>query len=182
MKTSILLRLFSTFLLLVIVAVGCGSQGGEGSKTAETKKGGSKRSRRAPPFQLVDIQGNAFSLADFKGKVVFLDFWATWCPPCVISSPEVEKIAADYKGKPVEVVSISLDDSEAPVKKFIQERHITNRVALVGDSDVSEKYKIHGIPAFFIIDQEGNLAGVWRGYNLTFPRVWREELDRLLET
>lgn len=135
---------------------------------------------KAPDFELVDITGAKVSLKQLKGKVVFLDFWATWCPPCVISSPEVEKMVQDYKGKNLEVLSISLDSSEAPVKRFVATRKFSSRVVLAGETGVDMKYQVQGIPGFYIIDQKGNITKAWEGYNPVMPSLWRKEINRLL--
>jgi peroxiredoxin len=135
---------------------------------------------KAPDFELTDLNGKKVSLSGLKGKVVFLDFWATWCPPCVMSVPEVEKVFEEYSGKNVVVLSVSLDSSEAPVRTFMATHKMMNRVAMAGNSGVDSKYNIEGIPAYFIVDQQGNIAKAWGGYNPVMPAMWRKEIDRLL--
>ena len=98
-----------------------------------------------------------------------------------MSSPEVEQLAKDYAQKNVEVISLSLDDSDEPVRDFVQAHHITTRVALVGASGTDIRYRVRGIPAFFIIDKEGNVVDAWQGFHPSFSTVWREELNRLLK-
>lgn len=137
--------------------------------------------QQAPEFSVIDLNGKKLSLSDFKGKVVFLEFWATWCPPCVISMPAVEKLSQDYKGAAFIVVSLSVDVDEAMVKKFVVSRHISNRVAVVGESGIDMKYGVQGIPAFFIIDQKGRVTAAWQGYNSVMPKLWRKEIDRLIK-
>jgi thiol-disulfide isomerase/thioredoxin len=121
-------------------------------------------------------------LEGLKGKVVFLDFWATWCPPCVISIPEVKTLYESYKDKNVEIISISLDQDESAVRKFVNKHHMKNRIAMGFESDIGSRYGIDGIPAFFIIDKKGNIVRAWGGYSYSFPDLWRKELDRLLKT
>ena len=174
MKRLLPLSFFlATFL---IVSGGCGSQAS--SDDGEV----TQRAQKAPTFTLTDIKGKKFSLQDYRGKVVFLDFWATWCPPCVMSVPEVEKIVDEYKGKPFEAISISLDQDPDAVKSFVASHHMVNRIAIAGDNDVSEHYGVEGIPAFFLIDKKGNVVRSWGGYSRALPSEWRKELDRLLKT
>lgn len=120
------------------------------------------------------------SLSSLKGKVVFLEFWATWCPPCVISYPEVEKLGEDYKEQNVVILSVSLDSSETSVKRFLLNRKKQNTVAMAGNSGIDVNYEVDGIPAFYIIDPKGNLTKAWQGYNPSMTSLWRKEIDRLL--
>ncbi len=170
---------FAIVLLLGGLLASCGSSS-PGSAEAPSEAS-AQRKQKAPDFRLTDLNGKTFSLHDYRGKVVFLDFWATWCPPCVVSAPEVEKLAADYREKDVEVISISLDDRADKVERFIASHGLTTRVALAGESGVDARYGVRGIPTFFIIDKKGNLAGAWDGFHPSFAAVWRKELDRLLK-
>lgn len=113
--------------------------------------------------------------------MVFIDFWATWCPPCVISVPEVNRLVDEYKGKDLVVLSVSLDSNPDAVKRFIIRQKMITRVVLAGDSGVDAKYGVQGIPAFFIVDQKGNIANAWEGYNPAMTSLWRKELNRLLK-
>lgn len=151
-------------LLVAAILIGCASQ---------------SKNPPAPDFTLTDLQGRKFSLKDFRGKVVFLDFWATWCPPCVVSVPEVESLSTDYKGKKVEVISISMDDSAEAVRYFMQTHPISSRLAL-SNREIEFAYRIRGIPAFYIIDQEGLLVKAWGGYHPSLRKIWRAEIDKLL--
>ncbi len=158
-------RSWLTLAMVLGLLVGCSAQ---------------STSSKAPDFKLTDLSGKSFSLKDYKGKVVFIDFWATWCPPCVMSSPEVEKLGEDYQGKDFAIIRISLDDSEEPVREFLA-RHPdkVGRQAMT-DHKVDSDYNVSGIPAFYIIDKEGNLGRSWGGYHPMMPQVWRKEIDTLL--
>ncbi len=168
------MRIKPAFLLLTFVMLGCSSQAGTETRVS------SSASVAAPDFDLTDINGRKFSLKDFRGKVVFLEFWATWCPPCVVSVPEVEKLHDDYVAKDVEVISVSLDQDVSSVLRFVKKHDMRNRVALAGNSGVDEKYRVGGIPAFFLINKEGNVVNAWEGYHPRMVSLWRKELDRLL--
>jgi peroxiredoxin len=162
-------RTLSILAIAAILSVGCQSA----AKSYQKQK--------APAFTLTDTTGKKFSLSDFKGKVVFVDFWATWCPPCVMSSPEVEKMSNDYKNTPLVVLSLSLDDSEDTVRKFLKTHKISNRVAVAANTDVPEHYSVRGIPAFYLIDQNGFVVRAWEGFSPTMPSYWRKEIDQLLK-
>lgn len=164
-----LIKLF----LITFFLFGCGSQAGEGERFSKRIK--------APIFELKDLEGKKISLDSFKGRVVFLDFWATWCPPCRVSAPQVERLIQDYKGKPVDVISISLDDSVEPVREFVKNKELTGINLMAGNSAVNSDYSVRGVPTFYVIDQEGYVVTGWSGYAASFPRAWRKEIDALLK-
>jgi thiol-disulfide isomerase/thioredoxin len=168
------MRLWPSLFLLTFSILGCSAPGGTEVGTATNS------TVAAPDFELTDIHGKKFALKDFRGKVVFLDFWATWCPPCIMSIPEVGKLHADYASKDVEVISISLDNDVSSVLNFVSKHHMSNRVAMALDSGIDTKYHINGIPAFFIINKQGKLANIWEGYNPQMTTLWRKQIDRLL--
>lgn len=130
--------------------------------TAEDKGGVFKP---APDFTLLDIHGNKKSLSDFKGKVVILDFWATWCPPCRKEIPHFVELYDDYKERGLEIIGVALDkDGEKVVSLFINENGIDYTV-LLGDREVSNLYGgIPYIPTTFIIDREGRIRKKYIGY------------------
>lgn len=170
----------AAFLVLggLFFGIACRSQAGD---RQETVLNTTTRQIPAPTFTLKTLSGEEFSLTKKRGKVVFLEFWATWCPPCAIASPEVDKVAHEYRGKDVTFLSVSLDDSEAPVRAFMAAKKLSNPVALAGDSGVDLKYQVRGIPAFFLIDKNGFVVEGWEGYNPAMIADWRKEIDRLLK-
>lgn len=136
----------------------------------------------APGFTLTDLNGRTFSLSDFRGDVVFIDFWATWCPPCVLSAPAVDKLAEEYEGRGVQVIKISLDDDAKPVRSFIKNMKMKGLIALAGDSGVDYRYHVSAVPSFFLIDQKGNVVNAWSGYHPSLISQWKSEFDRLLKS
>ena len=115
-----------------------------------------RASEQAPDFTLKDFSGREYSLRQFKGKVIFVDFWASWCPPCVASAPKVEDIYHAYKERDdFMVIGINLDVSSQQAQNFISERKITYLILQGGQSAVSRDYGVRGIPTFFLIDAEG---------------------------
>ncbi|MCB4755620.1 MAG: TlpA family protein disulfide reductase [Elusimicrobia bacterium] len=166
--------------ILALLLVGCGSQGGV-YEPAPKPPAKTPRRYKAPDFEVRDLEGKKVTLSMLKGKVVFLEFWATWCPPCILSAPKVEEMVQAYKGKKVEFLSLSVDTNETAVRRFVKRMELTSHVAMAADSYVQEKYGVQGIPAFFLIDKEGYIAGFWGGFHPSLPKVWRDELDRLLK-
>lgn len=136
--------------------------------------------KRAPGFSLLDTQGKTVALADFKGEVVFIDFWATWCPPCRISMPEVEKLYADFQGKAVQVLGLNLDENGDNARRFVERKKTPYPVLLAGDSDISSAYGVGGIPHFVLIDKEGRLVNMWSGFAPGMGEEWRAAINTLL--
>ena len=97
----------------------------------------------------------------------------------VMSAPEVEKIAHEYKGKGVNVLRISLDDNVSTVRDFLSRHPVESRVAMT-DGRVDGVYGVNGIPAFYIIDKKGFVRRSWGGYHPMMPQIWRKEIDQLL--
>ena len=171
-------------LLGAVVWTACGSNSGGSSVESDALALASvsvpSGRRVAPGFSLLDINGAAVSLADFKGKVVFIDFWASWCPPCRISMPDVEKLHHQFQGKPVQVLGLNLDESASQAKKFVEKKKTPYPVLLAGDSDIPRAYGVSGIPHFVLIDQEGRLVSDWSGYSPGFAADWRALINTLL--
>lgn len=133
----------------------------------------------APDFTLNDLNGKPFSLSQTKGKVVILDFWATWCPPCRMEIPHFESLYNEYKDKGLEVVGVALDKGGASsVKPFVEENGVTYPV-LIGNQDVAARYGgIRGIPTTFLIDREGRIVEKYVGY--TDKEVFESAIKKLL--
>jgi peroxiredoxin len=113
--------------------------------------------RRQADFTLTDLQGKAWTLKDLRGKVVLLNFWATWCPPCRKEMPDLESLYLKFKDEGFVVLAISDEDS-AKVGPFLSERSITYPVLLDPGRKVNEQFQIEGIPKSFVYDRSGKLV------------------------
>jgi peroxiredoxin len=169
------MRYSRIFMLLFLgfFLPGCNSQ-------ADSSRATSNSPIKAPDFEILDLEGNKVSLKGLAGTVVLLDFWATWCPPCVMSTPRVVDFYNQNKDKKVQVLSVSLDSSDGPVRTFVERHQMKNVVALAGSSGMDMAYGVQGIPAFFLIDQKGFVVKAWQGFHPMMPRQWQEEVDHLL--
>jgi thiol-disulfide isomerase/thioredoxin len=115
------------------------------------------RARLAPNFRVTTLDGKTLSMDDLQGKVVLLDFWATWCGPCNAELPHVKEIAAKYAGRPLVVLSISWDKDEAKWKDFIAAHGMTWAQFRDSDHQVTDLFAIDAIPHYFTIDTDSVL-------------------------
>ncbi len=117
----------------------------------------------APTFTLTDASGKTASLSDYGGKVVLLDFWATWCGGCKQEIPSFVQFSKTYGPKGLDVVGVSLDEEGWKVlKPFLAEHPIPYRIVL-GNEATAKKYAIEAMPDTFLIDQQGRIAAAYRG-------------------
>jgi thiol-disulfide isomerase/thioredoxin len=113
---------------------------------------------KAPAWKLKDLQGREVSAADFKGKIVVIDFWATWCPPCRAEIPGYISLQKKYAAKDLVIIGISLDEDGAKaVAPFAKEKGINYQMLLFNDDVVAAFGGIEGVPTTFLIDREGNI-------------------------
>ncbi len=122
-----------------------------------------KLRRPAPEFALKDSSDNTVSLKDYRGKVILLDFWATWCHGCKEEIPWFSEFERQYTAKGFTVVGVSMDDDGwKVVTPFIQKAEVPYRIVL-GDDATAKKYKIQNMPDAFLIDREGRVAATYVG-------------------
>jgi peroxiredoxin len=118
---------------------------------------GLDKARAAADFTLTDLAGKRWHLRELKGKVVLVNFWATWCPPCRKEMPDLETLWQEFRGKGLLVLAIS-DEERGKVEPFIAEKKYSFPVLLDEGRKVSGMMKVEGIPKTFIYDREGRLA------------------------
>jgi len=114
-----------------------------------------------PDFEEKDLEGNPLSVGKFKGKVVLVDFWATWCGPCVRELPNVLETYEKYHEKGFEIVGISLDRDEEKLKSFIKEKKMSWPQYFDGQgwgSKLAQKYGVNSIPATYLLNAEGEIV------------------------
>lgn len=126
------------------------------------------RPTAAADFTAPGLNSQPLRLSDFKGRVVFLNFWATWCLPCKEEMPSLERLYRRYKERGLMVLAISVDTGgSAPVAAFVKELRLTFPIGLDPKLEVAGRYKIWALPSSFLIDRQGNTAAIATG-----PRNW----------
>ena len=122
----------------------------------------------APSFELPTLSGGKVRLTDYRGKVVFINFWATWCSTCKVEMPSMERLYQRFKDRGFEMLTISVDKDQELVQPYIDQYKLTFPVLKDPESDVAKKlYKTTGVPETFIIDQNGVIV-----FKAVGPRDW----------
>ena len=140
------------------------------------KKLGIERSEKkilAPDFTLEDLSGKRVSLKSLRGKVVFLNFWATWCIPCRQEMPTMEKLHREFREPGLEVVAVNFRETKQDVRKFFDELGLTFTALLDKDGKVSEEYGAWSIPLSYFINRKGEFVGKVNG-----SREWDKNESR----
>ncbi len=158
MKSS---RVAAVFLFVLVLAQGMVGWGA-GIQPAQS----AQERGVAPNFRLTDLSGRPLELSSFKGKVVLIDFWATWCPPCRKMIPHLKELRSAYQGRGFEVIGISVGEDAGTVKSFAKSNGMSYPIAVSSDGQTEQAYGgIRGIPTTFLIDKQGRIAQKYVGYH-----------------
>ena len=166
--------LLALILMVTVLLSGCSfnsdTQTTDQSGSARGNKAGSpaNNSQAAPEIVLEDLEGKTVRLSDYRGKVVILNFWASWCPPCKAEMPELEQVALEYnQGSEAVLVTVNLTDGarETPAKarQYIQDNRFTMPVLLDTSGKAADDYNITSIPTTIIVDKQGNIGTRFSG-------------------
>jgi thiol-disulfide isomerase/thioredoxin len=115
------------------------------------------RGGAAPPLALQDLEGRTHRLEDYRGKVVLINFWATWCDPCRAEMPALNKLRASFAGQPFAVLAVNLAESESRIRRFMEQVPLDFPVLLDRDSGAAKAWKARVLPVSFIVDAEGRI-------------------------
>ena len=113
----------------------------------------------AEDFELAALAGGKLKLSSFRGSVVYLNFWATWCPPCRAEMPSMERLYTRLKDKGLEIVAVDLQESKDQVQKFVKENKLTFTVLLDSSGTVGSAYGAQSIPTTYLVDRRGMILG-----------------------
>ncbi len=137
----------------------------------------------APAFATKTPDDKEIALADFKGKVVMLDFWATWCGPCMQAIPAVQRLSEQFKDQPVAIIGVNRDKAgdESKVRKTIERKELSFFQAMDTPGAIAKSYKITAIPALILIDKAGVVRAVHVGYGPGEEKMLAAEIEKLLK-
>jgi peroxiredoxin len=130
----------------------------------------------APGFQLESAGGKAVNLADYKGQVVLLNFWASWCGPCRKEMPILEQLHKQYKSKGFTMVGVNVEPNSSDAINWLKSTPVSFPILFDKDSSVSKLYRVEGMPNTVIVDRSGKVRYVHRGYK---PGEENEYLDQI---
>ena len=117
----------------------------------------------APDFVLPQLDGTPLRLSDYRGKVVLLDFWATWCDPCREETPHFVELQREFADRGLQIIGVSMDDTSEPVRYFYQQFHV-NYPVVMGSAKTGEAYGgVLGLPIVFLLDREGRIVAKHMG-------------------
>ena len=174
---TILARAATAAAVLALTLTGCGSQSSK-EITVTYQKPPDKRNP-APDFTLKDADGKTVKLSDYKGKVVLLNFWATWCGPCKIEIPWFIEFQKTYKDRGFTVIGVSVDDEGWEiVKPYLASKQV-NYPVVVSSESVNTLYGgIESLPTTFIIDKDGKIANTHIG--LVSKKEYESDIEQLV--
>lgn len=146
---------------------------------ARSASASTNQRREAPDFTLPSIDSGQLRLSSYRGKVVLLDFWATWCVPCREETPHFVELQKKYGDRGLQIIGVSMDDSPDPVRSFYEQFHI-NYPVVVGTAETGSAYGgVLGLPIAYLIDRDGRIYSKHMG--ATDPSVFEQDITTLLE-
>ncbi len=170
MAGKVFLRSLAVMLILLTNLAFAGG-GGVDDLFSKMRINPIKGGKKAPDFSLKDLAGKKVEIKQYKGKVVFLNFWATWCGPCKEEMPSLEVLHQKLKGENFVLLTVSVDyEGLKPVDGFISKHRYTFPVLLDPNGETLDLFEIKGIPTTFIIDKNGKVIGRAIG-----PRDWKSQ-------
>ena len=153
-------------LAMLSIVFGCSAESGKNTSSKESSDTwvSLKKGKLAKPFSLKDLEGKDVSLSDYKGKIVFLNFWATWCPPCRKEMPSMESLQNKLGTDDFVILAVATDrKGEKLVRPFVEEKKISFKVLIDDRSDVSDLYGVVALPTTYIIGRDGVIIEMVRG-------------------
>ncbi len=167
-------------LLLVLIFISLSFFACTKSDTGSGKPSSAQTAGIAPDFVLKDIEGKDIQLSRYKGKIVVLEFWATWCPPCKATIPELIALQKKYAEKGLVVLGISIDEGDnlpSKLSAFSKENKI-NYPILIGSEEVSRSYEVMSIPVTVLIGRDGRIIASYKGYVDNLEALISQQIDK----
>jgi thiol-disulfide isomerase/thioredoxin len=169
------IRVLSVLLLLFLALISFS----QCTRPPEPGTGPAEVDQPAPPFILANLGGQDISLDQYRGKIVMLDFWATWCGPCRMTMPILEKLQKEYRDD-LTLLAINIQESPELVEPYVRKQNIKSTVLLDRRGSVSAAYGSNSIPMHVLIDRQGVIRHIQVGYGANMEAQLRAEINKLL--
>ncbi len=169
-------------ILLVLTVVGCGStstpeptplpptatpvvtvETATPASNASAASSGNANAIPAPDFTLQTLDGESVSLSDYRGKLVMINFWASWCPPCNSEMPDLQRYYEQHQDDDFIILGVNYQDTPDKVQAFVEKYGVTFPILLDSDGRVANLFGVQGLPTSFFVDKEGNVLGYQPG-------------------
>jgi len=162
---------------MAVCLVSCSRGGNGGKKSSLAQTAGT-----APDFVLKDIGGKNVQLSQYRGKMVVVEFWATWCPPCKATIPGLIAVQEKYAGEGLIVLGISIDEGDDLRSKLsaFSKEHKINYPVLLGSEEVSGAYGVMSIPATFLVGKDQKIISAYKGYVDDLENIMSQQIDKNL--
>lgn len=134
----------------------------------------------APAFQTQGLTGGTVSLAQYRGKVVYLDFWASWCGPCAVALPALERLRKEFPADQFQIVAVNVDAKPELAKNFLRRRPVSYPSAYDPKGEIPVRFGVETMPTSFLIDRQGVVRHVHRGFREEDVPVLRERIQELV--
>ena len=169
------MRTISAFLRTLLVIIAASFLAVPGPVDAASRQG-----QPVPDFKVISTSGQRISQGNYRGYVLILDFFATWCSPCRQSIPHLVELNRTYGNQGLQILGVSVgEEGERAVKAFADELRVNYPLSLAGDSTASD-FGIRSVPVMYLVDKKGKIAEVYRGYNDDMGRSMEQTIKRLL--
>ena len=145
-----------------------------------TSIGGLHTGAPAPQFQLASSSGKPLSLTDLKGRIVLVNFWASWCGPCRKEMPLLEQLNRQYRTKGVTLVGVNVEPDSAAATDWLKATPVSFPILFDVDSKVSKLYQVEGMPNTVILDRKGNVRYIHRGYSAGAENEYLDQIRALI--
>jgi peroxiredoxin len=134
----------------------------------------------APDFSLTDSDGNVVSLSDMRGKVVLINFWATWCGPCRQEMPILEALYQRYESLGFTLLGVNVEENSSDAVSFLKETPVTFPILYDPDNDVSRLFDVAAMPSTVIVDREGKMRFLHHGYQPGYENAYQDQIRELI--
>ena len=145
----------SIFLIAALLVSGLSFFYLQNTATKVAAEVGTEIGMEAPGFSLVNMNNQEVSLSDYQGKKVFLNFWASWCPPCRKEMPDMQKLHEEYGSEEVAILAVNVGESKSTAANFMMQNGLSFPVLLDNSKDTARNYLVRGIPSSYFLDQNG---------------------------